>query len=88
MSIVDGRGFKRFINNLNPDYAIPSKTTVTNYVNYVYAEVKKEVITDMHGCPIGITTDMWTSAANQSYITLTGHYIKDWHLKAVSIATR
>jgi len=88
MSIVDGRGFKKFINNLNPDYAIPSKTTVTNYVNYLYTEVKAEVMKDIRDCPMGITTDMWTSTSNQGYITVTGHYIKDWCLKPVAIATR
>ena len=42
----------------------------------------------MQGCTTGITTDMWTSTANQSYITVTGHCIKDWCLKVKSIAIR
>ena len=38
---------------------------------------------------IAMTTDMWTSAATQGYITLTTYFINDsWELKSQVIATR
>ena len=66
ISMVDGRSFNCFTNNLSPYYPIPSKTTVTKYVNYVFTEVKREIISDMLGCSTAITSEMWISAANQS----------------------
>ena len=38
---------------------------------------------------MSLTTDLWTSAANHGYITLTSHYInKNWELKNHVLVTR
>ena len=43
----------------------------------------------MNGLPVSLTSDLWTSTANDGYISLTGHYIdQNWKLCAKTLASR
>ena len=87
-SIVNGEGFKRFVNKLNPDYQVPSKKTVTKYVTLAYEECKQLLRAAISGKDVALTTDLWTSH-QRSYITVTAHYLTtDWQLKVNVLATR
>ena len=88
-SIVNGAGFKAFVKQLNPEYQVPCKETVTKYLNLAYKETKADVMSQLNGNSVGITTDLWTSLTQMSYITITGHYITpQWQLKSNILATR
>lgn len=91
LSIVNGAGFQRFCRELNPQYHVPSATTISRHVDMLYDVTKDKLITDMSGSDVALTTDCWTSICCKPYITLTGHYIKvekDWQLKNSVLATR
>ena len=82
-AMVEGIGFKRLINYLEPNYRVPSAVHITSCLQEHYAKTKTMVIRmleePMH---IALTTDIWTSVATQSYITVTAHFVSSsWELK-------
>ena len=89
ISIVDGTGFQRFVHELNPNYQVPSRKTVSHYVGMIHDEQKQMVQVQMRGCPVALTTDMWTSVACDPYMTVTAHFITDsWVLQSCVLMTR
>ena len=82
ISMVECSGFQFFVHSLNPSYHIPCHKTVSKY------EHKEAIIDCMRGKVISLTSDMCTSAAVQGFITVTGHFIQDWGLKNIVMATR
>lgn len=76
ISIVDGDGFKAFCRELNPNYDVPTATTISNYVTKVYDTERDkliEILKEQVG--IALTSDHWTSLATEGYITVTAHFI-------------
>ncbi|KAJ8913578.1 hypothetical protein NQ315_013983 [Exocentrus adspersus] len=78
-SIVNDTGFKRLINKAVPNYNIPSdKYFRENIIPDIYERTKttlKEKLKKMTG-NISFTTDIWTcSYTNNSFISLTGHWL-------------
>ena len=87
-SICDNVWFKRFCNALDPRFTVKSRTTIGNkkvriLFNNVMATVKKNLDADLGSVNgMGLTTDTWPSRANQSFQSLTIHYInKEFTLK-------
>lgn len=76
-SIVDDPSFKYFVEALNPDYEIPSRTTIidtllpTAYdetlakINSIMCEVTK----------VTLTVDIFTSAKMDNYLTILVHFV-------------
>lgn len=62
---------------LEPRYKVPDrKTFATNYIPKLYEQEKSSIHEQLQGVQnYSIKTDMWTSCANYSYISLTIHYI-------------
>ena len=89
ISIVDGRGFKSFMANVAPSYPVPSRTTVMKYLDLDYNDkvnAVKELIGDNR---VAITTDCWTSAAQEGYLTCTAHFLdKLWNPRNYVLATK
>lgn len=85
LSIVENEGFKLFSKALNPAFVVPSryiltKTLLKNNYDAVFKNLKEELSFAEHIC---ITTDAWTSIANESYVSITAHFItKDWKLNS------
>jgi len=86
---VEGVGFKRLINYLEPDYKVPSATHMAKCLTDMYETAKSrltEVLKDSQH--IALSTDIWTSIATQAYITVTAHFISpDWELKTFVLQT-
>lgn len=86
LSVVENIGFNDFVKKLNPSYSLPSRYIVTNNLlsaeyKKKYEDIKKRI---SEGESICLTTDAWTSKANESYISLTAHFIsKDWKLNSL-----
>lgn len=76
-SVVSDEGFRRFTEALNPDYTLPSRQFLSGtLLPAKYIEVQnraRELLKDAHS--ITLTTDAWTSCANDSYLALTAHFI-------------
>nr|KAJ0188729.1 hypothetical protein LSAT_V11C900492210 [Lactuca sativa] len=72
---VEQEGFCDLVNMLQPQFQIPSRTTITNDRLEIYKlEVEK-----LKKQRVSLTADLWTSRQNLSYMCLTAHFIdKDW----------
>ena len=75
VSMIQCKGFINYTKQLNPEYKVPCRTTVTRHIQILYEECKKDLIELLHDCTVAMTTDMWTSVNMRAYITVTGHYI-------------
>ena len=88
-SIVGGKGFKKVMFKMNPDYHVPTPATINKYLGVAYDEEVKVLINAIQGKDVAVTTDLWTSVGQRSYITVTGHHINsEWELKANILATK
>ncbi|KAK3095201.1 hypothetical protein FSP39_011428 [Pinctada imbricata] len=90
LSIVEGKGFKQFCHELNPQYIVPSRTTVSNYVTLQYNEEVTKVKDLLKAqTAVSFTSDHWTSLATEGYITMTVHFVdKDWNFQNAVLATK
>lgn len=77
LSLVENVGFLDYTNKLQPLYSVPSrKQLATKLLPHDYNSIQSELksrlqtITDLY-----ITTDMWSSDCDKSYITVTFHFI-------------
>lgn len=65
-----------------PNYELPSRTTVSRaLIPLIYGDTRKRVASELRAamddaaCSFAFTSDMWTSRANDSYISLTCHFL-------------
>ena len=74
--VVDSVGFLHLMDVAEPRYIVPCRRTVSNYLDKKYFMTKSLVQQELKEVQyLGLTTDMWTSRANDGYISLTAHYI-------------
>ena len=79
ISVVQGTGSQYMLKRLEPQYQVPHrKTFMERVLPDLYMKVKEMVtpITAAADC-YAITTDCWTSRANEAYIGVTFHTITD-----------
>ena len=84
ISVVQGSGFKHMLYCLEPRYQVPHrKTFMERVIPDLYKKVKASVIPSVTSADCyAITTDCWTSCANEAYIGVTFHTITtDWDLQ-------
>ncbi|XP_040582127.1 zinc finger BED domain-containing protein 4-like [Lepeophtheirus salmonis] len=79
-SIVDDKGFRKFIHVLNQLYVFPSSKTLSEkMIPDLYhrerASVQERVNKATSVC---LTTDSWTSQANTSFMSVTCHFIENY----------
>ena len=90
-SIVQGLGFRRLIDYLAPGYKVLSRVYLSRTgVPKLYQDVKSKITPQLSSAiSVGYTTDIWSSIATESYITLTAHFITpDFEQKSYILATR
>lgn len=75
-SIVEDNGFRSFLKFAFPNFETPCRNTIRNKIEKIYnEEVSKLIETFKNVKYISLTTDMWTSSNNESFITVTSHFI-------------
>jgi hypothetical protein len=83
--------FIEFVQRLNPRYTIPSRKTLRANIFKHYQSEKlsiKMLLEDLPGA-VGLTTDLWTSLAQDSYCGVTVHFLTDeWQLKHLVLDVR
>ena len=81
-AVVEGEGFKNLMKCVEPGYKVPSSTHVSELVKKKYAAAKERLKDRLKQVgSLSITTDIWTSNANESYISVVGHFItSDWQM--------
>ncbi|KAL4141795.1 hypothetical protein QTP88_004363 [Uroleucon formosanum] len=90
LSLVENVGFIEYTKKLQPLYSIPSRKVLTSKLlpqeyNAILLKIKS-ILLNVND--LSITTDMWTSDSNKSYITMTCHFIFDDQLYSPIIATK
>jgi hypothetical protein len=86
LNFVEGKEFRDFVFALNPKAKIPCEQTF--YGELVKRKEEMEVIIKdvVDDAEEAITTDNWTSDANETYSAFTRHFItKDWLLRSLSL---
>lgn len=88
-AVVEGAGFKRLLNYLEPGYRVPSAVHVVTCLQKRYSQVKSIVQRKLEEVNyISLTSDIWTSLSTQSYISSTAHFITDnWELHSCVLQT-
>jgi len=79
LSIVENEGFRHFSHLMNPSYALPSRSTITETIiprllKKTLSSIKDKI---REASAICLATDSWTSSTNESYIAYTAHFIDE-----------
>ena len=86
---VDGQGFVRLLNYLEPGYQVLSRPHVTKMCRQIFDSYKKELIAKLDSPNVSLTTDIWTSRVQQAYLTVTVHFITEqWVMESKVLLTR
>ena len=87
-SVVEDLGFKRFVSMLDSHYDIPSRRTLMRRLPTKYQEIKLHILKVLPQIKyVSLTTDIWTSRATESFLTITMHLIFSLELKSLMLAT-
>lgn len=100
-SIIEGEGFKALATKLisigarygkvdDIGQVLPCATTVSRHLGDIVTKEKAKLCRELVSVnQFGVTTDLWTHQhTNDSYVTVTVQYIKDWKLRSCILATR
>ena len=91
-TIVEDKGFREFVQGLDPRYQLPSRKYISSsLLPSKYEETKSKLVHLLKQVDdIAITTDSWTSKQTLSYTTVTGHFFSpapSWELMSVVLKT-
>lgn len=89
LSIICDSGFCQLMEFVEPGYAVPSRTLMTNTLKARYKDCRKELAELLNRQDaVAVTTDGWTSKAVESYITYSAHFVGDnWSLVTCVLET-
>ena len=74
--------FRKFIASLQPKFKLYGRMTVKSDVMAMFSSMKSDVATELSQAHrIALTTDLWTSSNQNSYMVITAHFLTlDWKL--------
>ncbi|CAF4717369.1 unnamed protein product [Rotaria sp. Silwood2] len=77
LSIVESPQLQVIFQEAEPSYVIPKRKYFVNKIfQDMYSEIQQNVYNELQLAPgICLTTDIWTSQANQAYMTVTAHFV-------------
>lgn len=86
-SLVEGQGFRNFVQSLNPHYELPTRKMISStLVPEKFKECKSHVMNLIQNANnLCITIDSWISRVKDTYIALTAHFILDYKLNSVML---
>ncbi|KAK7881406.1 hypothetical protein WMY93_029815 [Mugilogobius chulae] len=81
-SIVDDRGFNKFVYALNPMYALPSRKTLCQKMIPDLYHRQQESLQERvkKATSVCLTTDSWTSRTTTSFLSVTCHFIENYKM--------
>ena len=88
---VESESFKDLCASLNPRFAMPlRKVMSSNVIPKMILDQRGKVQAILDTChALALTTDGWTSAACESYVTITSHFIDDeLKMRSIGLQTR
>ena len=87
---VEGEGFRALMKYVEPGYKVPNAVHIAKVVHQKH-DIGKRALKERlqtEGGSIAITLDIWTSCANDAYISLMAHFITpDWQMVSCVLAT-
>ncbi|XP_060855262.1 E3 SUMO-protein ligase ZBED1-like [Metopolophium dirhodum] len=89
-SIVEDTGFQNLVKILDPRYVLPSRPTLRDSLLKQNYEICKEKLFALlqNVCHVSLTCDLWSSRANESFLTVTCHFIdKDYKMHCTVLST-
>lgn len=77
LSIVENKGFLEYSQKLQPLYNLPSRKVLTNnLIPNICKDISANIRSKINLVKsVGITTDIWSSDTNNSFLSCTCHYI-------------
>lgn len=82
LKTVTDHGFRDLMSFIEPNFVMPSRTHITDMIKAQYLSAKQKVRSVIVNCRnVALTTDSWTSCRNQSYVTVTAHFVSATPLK-------
>lgn len=77
LSIVENEGFREYTAKLQSNYTLPSRKTLTKkLIPEICNEISQKIRNMLNQTKnVGVTTDIWSSDSNKSFITVTCHFI-------------
>ncbi|MGH0132117.1 UNVERIFIED_CONTAM: hypothetical protein FKN15_048756 [Acipenser sinensis] len=90
LSHVDHPSFRIFVEALDPSYNVPcSKTLSRVCLPAKHGSVHSHLVTLLRSAPsVCVTVDVWSSRQMKSFLGITGHFILDWKLYDVLLASK
>ena len=91
ISTVDSSGFQQLLHYMEPGYKLPSCPFLTNTCHKLYSSLKEKLLEVMASPElyVAITSNLWTSRAVESYLTITVHFINsEWKLESKVLQTK
>ena len=90
LSVIEGEGFRDLIGFLSPSYRFPSRLEFSARLNALYEERRNYVSAKLLAVSsVALTTECWTNSAENTYVTVTCHYIDSaFQKQAILLATR
>lgn len=77
LSCVDAPGLTAFVKALDPQYKLPSRQAITSMLPKMYAGMMADLMKDAEKWKhAALTTDLWTSCTNISFISVTAHFME------------
>lgn len=89
-SIVEDTGFQNLVKIFDPRYVLPSRPTLRDSLLKQNYEICKEKLFALlqNVCHVSLTCDLWSSRANESFLTVTCHLIdKDYKMHCTVLST-
>ena len=89
LSLVEEDSFRKFMGTLEPRYQPTCAKTISQRVKAMYSQMVAVVMEELSEIEhVAITHDSWTSLNNESYDTVTAHFIdKSWGLRTRVLQT-
>ncbi len=81
LNIVNQKEFIEMIRHLSNNIQIPSRDTIRRQIMSKFSEAKNEIRIKLEetNSKFALTTDLWTSISNHSYMAVTAHFIdNEW----------
>lgn len=78
-NVVEGRGFREFVEALNPNYVLPSRHLISKtLIPATYEACVNNIKTLIQrGKVFCITTDSWSSLNTINFVAITAHFVDD-----------
>ena len=89
ISIVESESMRNLLGMLEPGYKVPCRQTMTSRMEAMHRTMSNKLEEKLSTADsISVTTDIWTSLANEAYISFTASYVDEsWVMKSPVLST-